>query len=179
MAKLVYLMLASLDGYAADERGEFGWARPDEEVHRFVNDLARPVGTHLYGRRMYEVMQAWESDDLTEGQPPVIREFAKIWRRAEKIVYSRTLEDASTRRTRIEREFDHEAVRRMKAEAERDISVSGPSLAAEASAPDSSTNASCSSRRSSWGVGRELYPRTSGSTSSSSPRDAFRTASYI
>jgi dihydrofolate reductase len=124
-------MLASLDGYAADEKGEFGWAQPDEEVHRFVNDLARPVGTHLYGRRMYEVMKVWESDEVIAGQPAEVREFAEIWRPAEKVVYSRTLETAETERTRIERDFDPETVRRMK-EADRDLSVSGPTLAAEA-----------------------------------------------
>jgi dihydrofolate reductase len=124
-------MLASLDGYAADERGEFGWAQPDEEVHRFVNDLARPVGTHLYGRRMYEVMKVWESDEVIAGQPAEVREFAEIWRPAEKVVYSRTLEEAPTGRTRIEREFDPEAVRRMKADADRDLSISGPTLAGE------------------------------------------------
>jgi len=125
-------MLASLDGYAADEKGEFGWAQPDEEVHRFVNDLARPVGTHLYGRRMYEAMKVWESDEVIAGEPAEVREFAEIWRPAEKIVYSRTLEDVSTERTRIERDFDPETVRRMKDEADRDLSVSGPTLAAEA-----------------------------------------------
>jgi len=125
-------MLASLDGYAADEEGEFGWAQPDEEVHRFVNDLARPVGTHLYGRRMYEAMKVWESGEVIAGEPAEVREFAEIWRPAEKIVYSRTLEDVSTERTRIERDFDPETVRRMKDEADRDLSVSGPTLAAEA-----------------------------------------------
>ena len=132
MAKLIYLMLASLDGYAADEGGDFGWARPDEEVHGFVNELTRPIGTHLYGRRMYEVMTAWESDDLIAGEPDSIQEFAEIWRPAEKIVYSRTLQDVSTQRTRIERDFDPEAVRLLKRDSEADLGIGGPSLAREA-----------------------------------------------
>ena len=125
-------MLASLDGYAADEKGDFHWARPDEDVHRFVNELSRPIGTHLYGRRMYEVMRAWESDEVIAGEPAEVREFAEVWRPAEKVVYSRTLEEAPTGRTRIEREFDPDTVRRMKAEADSDIGIGGPTLAAEA-----------------------------------------------
>jgi dihydrofolate reductase len=101
MAKLIYSTITSLDGYVADEDGKFDWAEPDEEVHSFANDLARPVGTYLYGRRMYEVMVYWESIALAD-QPPVIREFAEIWQAADKIVYSRTLETASSERTRIE-----------------------------------------------------------------------------
>jgi dihydrofolate reductase len=132
MAKLIYLMLASLDGYAADEGGGFGWAMPDEEVHRFVNDLTRPIGTHLYGRRMYEVMKAWESDELIADGADVEREFAEIWRPAEKVVYSRSLRDVSTERTRIEHDFDPEAVRQLKRDAEGDLGVGGPTLAGEA-----------------------------------------------
>jgi dihydrofolate reductase len=132
MAKLIYSAIASLDGYIADERGNFDWAAPDEEVHSFINDLERPVGTYLYGRRMYEVMAPWESDpNLTTGSP-VTREFAAIWQAADKIVYSRTLETADTARTRIERDFDPDAVRRLKASAERDLTVGGPHLAAQA-----------------------------------------------
>jgi dihydrofolate reductase len=131
MAKLIYPALASLDGYVADEEGRFDWAEPDEEVHAFVNDLERPVGLHLYGRRMYEVMLAWETMSLA-GQPPFIHDFAEIWRAADKIVYSRTLEAASSARTRIEREFDPEAVRQLKAAAGRDLAVGGPELAAHA-----------------------------------------------
>jgi dihydrofolate reductase len=131
-AKLIYSAIASLDGYVADEDGRFDWAVPDEEVHHFVNDLERPVGTYLYGRRMYEVMAAWEAVDTREDQQPVMRDFAEIWRAAEKIVYSRTLTRVSSARTRIERDFDPEAVRRMKASAGRDISVGGPDLAAQA-----------------------------------------------
>ena len=129
MGKLIYSTIASLDGYVADASGTFDWAAPDDEVHAFVNDLERPVGTYLYGRRMYEVMAAWETLDDEE---PVMRDFAEIWRAAEKVVYSTTLDAASTARTRIERSFDPDAVRRMKASAERDISVGGPTLAAHA-----------------------------------------------
>ncbi len=129
MAKLVYSAIASLDGFVADRSGEFGWAAPDEVVHRFVNDLERSVGTHLYGRRMYEVMVAWET---MADEQPVMRDYAEIWRAAEKIVYSGTLESAASARTRIEREFDPEAVRRLKASASRDISIGGPTLASEA-----------------------------------------------
>jgi dihydrofolate reductase len=131
MAKVIYSAITSLDGYVADADGNFDWAMPSDEVHAFVNDLERPVGTHLYGRRMYEVMAAWETMDLA-GQSAVMREYAEIWRAANKIVYSRTLEVTSSARTRIERDFDVDAVRQMKAEAERDISVGGPTLAASA-----------------------------------------------
>jgi dihydrofolate reductase len=129
MGKLIYSALASLDGYTADEDGNFDWAEPDEEVHSFINDLERPVGTHLYGRRMYEVLVAWETiDDPT----PHIREFAEIWRAADKVVYSRTLAAPSSARTRIERDFDPEAVRRLKTAAGHDLTVGGPNLAAHA-----------------------------------------------
>ncbi len=131
MAKLVYSAITSLDGYVADEDGVFDWAEPDEEVHTFVNDLERPVGTYLMGRRMHEVMVAWEAMDL-EGQPDFIRDFAEIWRAADKIVYSKTLETVASARTRIERAFDPEPVRRMKARAEGDITVGGPDLAGQA-----------------------------------------------
>jgi dihydrofolate reductase len=131
MAKLIYSALASLDGYVADEEGRFDWAEPDEEVHTFVNDLDRSVGTYLLGRRMYEVLVYWETIDLAD-QPPYIRDFAEIWRAADKIVYSRTLEAASSARTRIEREFDPEEVRQLKAAAGRDLAVGGPELAAHA-----------------------------------------------
>ena len=132
MAKLIYSALTSLDGYVADEDGNFDWAKPSEEVHVFVNDLERPVGTHLYGRRMYEVMAYWETADTAADQPPFIRDYAEIWKAAEKIVYSRTLAEVSSARTRIEREFDIDAVRQLKATADRDISVGGPDLAAQA-----------------------------------------------
>ena len=132
MGKLTYSAIASLDGYVADEAGKFDWAEPDEEVHRLVNDLERPVGTYLYGRRMYEVMAYWETAHALPDQPPFVRDFAEIWQVADKIVYSKTLETAATARTRIERDFDPETVRQLKASAERDITVGGPDLAAQA-----------------------------------------------
>jgi dihydrofolate reductase len=131
MGKLIYSALTSLDGYIEDRDGRFDWAEPDEEVHAFVNDLERPVGTHLLGRRMYDVMVYWETLGL-DGQPPPIRDFAEIWRAADKIVYSRTLETVSSARTRIERDFDPEAVRELKAASDRDLAVGGPELAAHA-----------------------------------------------
>ena len=132
MARLIYSAIASLDGYVADEDGGFDWAVPDAEVHAFVNDLERPVGTYLYGRRMYEVMAGWDTAATDAGQPPLMRDFAEIWQGADKIVYSRTLEAVSSRRTRLERDFDPEVIRRMKAEAGSDITVGGPNLAAQA-----------------------------------------------
>jgi dihydrofolate reductase len=132
MAKLIYSAITSLDGYIADEDGNFDWAAPDEEVHTFVNDLERPVGTYLYGRRMYEVMVAWETAHTFADQRPVMQDFAKIWQAADKVVYSRTLAAVSSARTRIERDFDPEAVRQLKASAGRDLSVGGPDLAAQA-----------------------------------------------
>jgi dihydrofolate reductase len=133
MANLIYSAIASVDGYVADEEGKFDWAAPDAEVHAFVNDLERPVGTYLYGRRMYETMAGWETDPaLAARSEPILQDFAAIWQAAEKVVYSRTLERAATRRTRIEREFDPEAVRRMKAAAGSDLAVGGAELAAHA-----------------------------------------------
>jgi dihydrofolate reductase len=132
VAKLIYSAIASLDGYVADEDGNFDWAVPDEEVHAFINDLDRPVGTYLYGRRMYETMVGWETDPTLADRSPLMRDFAQIWRAADKIVYSRTLERVTSARTRIERDFDPEAVRQMKAAAERDLIVGGPDLAAHA-----------------------------------------------
>jgi dihydrofolate reductase len=132
VAKLIYSVIASLDGYVADEDGNFDWAVPDEEVHAFINDLDRPVGTYLYGRRMYETMVGWETDPTLADRSPLMRDFAQIWRAADKIVYSRTLERVTSARTRIERDFDPEAVRQMKAAAERDLIVGGSDLAAHA-----------------------------------------------
>jgi dihydrofolate reductase len=132
VAKLIYSAITSLDGYVADVDGNFDWAVPDEEVHTFINDLERPVGTYLYGRRMYEVMVGWESAHTLPDQPPFMLDFAQIWQAAEKIVYSKTLEAVSSARTRIERDFDPEAIRQMKARAGRDIIVGGPELAAQA-----------------------------------------------
>ena len=132
MAKLIYSAITSLDGYVADEDGRFDWAAPDEEVHRFVNDLERPIGAYLYGRRMYEVMVFWETAHTLADQTPYVQDFAEIWRAADKIVYSKTLETVSSARTRIEPVFDPEAVRQLKATAARDITVGGPTLAARA-----------------------------------------------
>jgi dihydrofolate reductase len=131
VAKLIYSAITSLDGYVADEDGNFDWAEPDEEVHTFANDLERPVGTYLYGRRMYEVMLYWENMPLAD-QPPFIRDFAEIWRAGDKIVYSKTLQAVSSARTRIERDFDPDGVRQLKASTGRDITVGGPDLAAHA-----------------------------------------------
>ena len=132
MAKLIYSAITSLDGYIADEDGNFDWAVPDEEVHTFINDLERPVGTYLYGRRMYEVMVVWETDPTLAEQSPVTRDFAQMWQAADKIVYSKTLRAVSTARTQMERDFDPEAVRQMKVSAGRDMAVGGPDLAAQA-----------------------------------------------
>ncbi len=129
MGKLIYSMITSLDGYVADERGNFDWAEPDDEVHRFANDLERTVGTHLYGRRMYETMVFWETqgDDTDVG-----RDYARIWRAADKVVYSRTLNRASSKSTRVVRDFDVEAVRQMKAESDKALAIAGPELAGQA-----------------------------------------------
>jgi dihydrofolate reductase len=132
MAKLIYSAITSLDGYIEDEEGKFDWSVPDLEVHTFVNDLERPIGTYLYGRRMYEVMRFWDTADLLADERPVMQDFAELWQAADKIVYSRTLETPSTARTRIEHAFDPEAIRQLKVTAERDISVGGPELAAHA-----------------------------------------------
>lgn len=132
MGKLIYSAITSLDGYVADEDGNFDWAVPDEEVHTFINDLVRPVGTYLYGRQLYETMVGWETDPTLADQSPAMRDFAEIWQAAHKIVYSRTLEVVSTARTRIERDFDPEAVRQVKASAGHDLTVGGPDLAAQA-----------------------------------------------
>jgi len=132
MARLIYSAIASLDGYVADEGGNFDWAEPDQEVHTFINDLERPIGTHLYGRRLYETMVAWETPDAFAGEEPHMLDFAQIWQAAEKVVYSRTLEKVSSERTRIERSFDPEAVRRLKEAAGRDIVIGGPELAGQA-----------------------------------------------
>jgi dihydrofolate reductase len=131
MAKLIYTAIASLDGYIEDEHGKFDWAMPDEEVHAFANDLERNVGTHLYGRRMYEVMKVWDTDEIRENQPAVMRDYVEIWRASNKIVYSRSLEEAETSRTRLERTFNPEAIRALKESEQRDISIGGPELAAQ------------------------------------------------
>lgn len=132
MAKLIYSAIISLDGYIEDEGGSFDWAAPDEEVHAFVNDLERPVGAYLYGRRMYEVMSAWEHPEAFADESSITQDFAAIWQAADKIVYSRTLTTVASARTRIERAFAPATIRDMKAQAQRDLSVGGPDLAAQA-----------------------------------------------
>ena len=132
MASLIYSAITSLDGYVADDDGNFDWSMPDDEVHRFINDLERPVGTYLYGRRMYEVMVAWESAQSFADDSPITQDFREIWKAADKVVYSTTLATVSSAKTRIERNFDAAAVERMKATATRDITVGGPALAAHA-----------------------------------------------
>ncbi len=133
MAKLIYSMLMSLDGYIEDEHGDFGWGAPaDEGVHSYINELASSVGTYLYGRRMYETMVYWENPPTTPDQPQVVLDWARQWQAAEKIVYSKTLTEPRSARTRIEREFDPDVIRRLKANAEHNISVDGPELAGQA-----------------------------------------------
>ena len=132
MAKLIYSMITSLDGYVTDERGEFDWAAPDDDVHAFINDIERSIGTYLYGRRMYETMRYWESAHEAPGQSPVSLDFAQLWQAADKIVYSASLDAVTTQRTRLERDFDPGAIRELKRTAERNISVGGPTLAAHA-----------------------------------------------
>jgi dihydrofolate reductase len=132
VATLIYSAIMSLDGYVADENGNFGWAAPDEEVHAFINELERPIGTYLYGRRMYEVMAYWETAPAVAGQRSVTQDYAAVWQAADKIVFSKTLETVSTARTRIERDFDADTVRRMKAAPGSDMSIGGPDLAAQA-----------------------------------------------
>lgn len=132
MAKLIYSAITSLDCYVADENGNFDWAEPDEAVHAFVNELMRGAGTHLYGRRMYEVMAVWETMRTQADLPPVMRDFAAIWQAADKVVYSRTLGSVATARTRIEHQFIPDEVQRMKAAAARDITIGGPELAGQA-----------------------------------------------
>jgi dihydrofolate reductase len=131
MADLIYFATASLDGYVADERGTWRWSTPDEEVHRHINEQLRSIGTHLYGRKMYEVLVAWETLD-TAGEPPWIEDFARIWRGQDKVVYSTTLDAVASTRTTLERDFDPETIRDLKATATGDLTVGGPSLAATA-----------------------------------------------
>jgi len=132
LAKLIYAAIASLDGYVEDEEGSFDWAMPDEEMHAFVNDLERPIGTNLYGRRMYETMVFWETAGTEPDEPEVFGDYAEIWRATDKIVYSRTLRTATSARTRIEREFDRDAVRQLKESSRADIAIGGAELAGQA-----------------------------------------------
>ncbi|WP_353650440.1 dihydrofolate reductase family protein [Nakamurella sp. A5-74] len=132
MGKLIYATNTSLDGYLEDESGSFDWSVPDEEVHAFWNEHERRIGTSLYGRRMYETMRVWEDDDWLTTEPAVVREYAEVWRDADKIVYSSTLAGVSTARTRIERQFEPETVRRLKEMSSSDLSIGGADLAAQA-----------------------------------------------
>ncbi|HET7415548.1 MAG TPA: dihydrofolate reductase family protein [Arthrobacter sp.] len=133
MAKLIYSMLTSLDGYVVDSEGNFDWAAPDDEVHQYVNDLEGSIGTYLYGRRVYEVMLFWESADRNDaGMSAPERQFTDIWHGVDKIVFSRTLDSVSTARTTLERDFDAEAIRQLKATAERNLAIAGPTLASQA-----------------------------------------------
>ena len=158
MAKLIYSAITSLDGYIEDQDGRFDWAVPDDEVHTFINDLERPVGTYLYGRRMYETMVGWESDHTLATQSPLMRDFAQLWQAADKVVYSTTLETVSTRRTRIERYFDPAAVRQLRASAGRDITVGGPTWPPTLSRRGCSTSVACSSRRSWSAAAKQSLP---------------------
>ncbi|MGN9845481.1 dihydrofolate reductase family protein [Nonomuraea sp. H19] len=132
MGKLIYSMITSLDGYVSDTDGDFGWGGPEEELHEFINEHGRSIGTYLYGRRMYDTMVYWETAHTVPDQAPFILEWARVWQAADKIVYSATLHEAVGERTRIERTFAPEAVRKLKAEADLDIAVAGPHLAAQA-----------------------------------------------
>ena len=132
MADLIYPAITSLDGYIEDKSGQFDWAEPDEELHQFFNDLERTAGTSLYGRRMYETMAVWETDPGFTAGSPVMEEFAAIWQAGDKIVFSRTLQSVATTRTRLEREFEPDAIRELKRTAKTDISIGGPGLAAHA-----------------------------------------------
>ncbi len=132
MARLIYSAISSLDGYIEDMDGKFDWAAPDEEVHGFINNLERSAGAYLYGRRMYETMMVWETDPSLAANSPLTRDFADLWQAANKIVYSRTLQAVSTRKTKLERTFDPEAIRQLKEAVEADILIGGPELAAHA-----------------------------------------------
>jgi dihydrofolate reductase len=132
MSRLIYSAISSLDGYIEDVNGQFDWAAPDEEVHGFINNLEREVGTYLLGRRMYEIMQVWETDPSLAADSAITRDFAEIWQAANKIVFSRTMAAVSTRRTRLEQNFDPAVIRQLKATAGKDISIGGPELASHA-----------------------------------------------
>jgi dihydrofolate reductase len=132
LAKLIYSVISSLDGYFEDAQGKFDWAEPDEEVHAFANDLDRPIGTYLYGRRMYDTMVFWETASTGADVPTVYRDFAEIWQAAAKIVYSRTLQTPRSGRTRIERDFEPDAVRQLKLTSTADIAIAGGDLAGQA-----------------------------------------------
>ncbi|MDE3197629.1 MAG: dihydrofolate reductase family protein [Acidobacteriota bacterium] len=132
MAKLIYMTPSSIDGYIADETGDPSWAAPDEEGFAFITDLLRPIGTYLYGRRIYQTMSVWETPEVIPNRTPAMLEFSRIWKQADKIVYSRSLETVRTPKTRLNREFDTQAIADLKAQLPHDLSVSGPTLAAQA-----------------------------------------------
>jgi dihydrofolate reductase len=132
MGKLIYSMITSLDGFVSDTAGNFGWSAPEQEVHEFINEQSRSIGTNLYGRRMYETMVYWETAHTAPEQPPFIVEYARIWQASDKIVYSTTLDEVASARTRIERTYDPDVVRKLKVESDLDIAVAGPQLAAQA-----------------------------------------------
>ena len=132
MGRLISTHIASLDGYINDEQGRFDWSEPDEQVHAFVNDLERPIGTYLYGRRLYEVMTYWETALEQPDAHEVEQDYARLWQAAEKVVYSTTLAEPSTARTRIERTFDPDAIRKLKDESDRDLTIGGADLASQA-----------------------------------------------
>lgn len=132
MARLIYIANTSLDGYTEDMEGKFDWSTPDDEGFSFITDLVRAAGTHIYGRRMYQTMMVWETDPALAAESPLMRDFAELWQAADKIVYSQTLETVSTRRTKIERSFDPEAIRQLKKAVQQDILIGGPELTAHA-----------------------------------------------
>ena len=132
MAKLIYFTPTSLDGYIADEAGDYDWAAPDEEAFAFINDVMRPIGTYLYGRKMYQTMAVWDTPEVIPDRTPAMLDFARMWQGADKIVYSKSLETVSTPKTRLKREFDPQLVRDLKAQLPHDLSVGGPALAAHA-----------------------------------------------
>ena len=177
MAKLHYTAITSLDGYIADADGDFDWGAPDDEVHAAVNDLERPIGTYLYGRRLYETMVYWETAPTDDGQPAVERDYTAIWQAAEKIVYSRTLHEVSSRRTRLERSFDVEAVRALKESATSDLSIGGATLAAEAITAGLVDDYHLFVNPVVVGGGTRASPAESGSTSSCSTSAASPAAS--
>ena len=129
MSKLIYITNTSLDGYVEDETGAFDWINPDQ-VHAFITELLQPIGTYLYGRRLYETMAYWDAP--VEGYPPEHRDFARTWQKAEKIVFSRTLTAPATRKTRVERDFNLDAIRKLKRQSEHDINIGGAELAGRA-----------------------------------------------
>lgn len=166
MGKLIYAANTSLDGYLEDETGSFDWSVSEDEVHAFWNEHERRIGTSLYGRRMYETMRVWESDDWLTNEPAVVREYAEIWRNGDKVVYSSTLEGVSTARTRIERQFDPEGVRQLKEASSSDLSIGGAAIGARRSGTVWSTSACCSCAPCSWAAASRRYPEAYDSTSS-------------